>query len=302
MNEFDVLSDRLRELGQQAPVPATHPLQDVCRGRVALRRRHAQSAAGVTTALVAVGAVAASMGSVSWPNGGGSAEPETAGGASGSSAPTSASTQSAEAKHLCTITASGSRPVAGSPTPSTHEESAQPLTPEATAALAAYREAAASILDPSNAHLDGKDSERSDNVQSGSACDPESGEYLTSLGTSIGWTGGGALGVVQVEVISPQADQMPNIVLGRGGWSPYRGQLPAGVISARIVDYGVDGDGGQAVVVKRTDGLTVAVAASGRWGNNVAPGSPSATDLPAVDQLLTLAASPRLILPDPASR
>jgi hypothetical protein len=244
---------------------------------------------------------------VGWPGGTGSTELEPAGGPSGSSAPTSASTQSSEAKNVCTITV-GDSSVAGaskgggaSPTQSIHEELAPARTPEATAALTAYRDAAASILDPSNAHLDGKDNKRSDNVQAGFACDPKTGEYLTSIGTSIGWTGGGALGVVQVEVVSPQHDQLPNVALDHDGWSPYKGQLPAGIISARIVDYGVDG-GGHAVVVKRTDGLTVAVAASGRWGNNVAPGSPSATDLPAVDQLLTLAASPRLTLPDPASR
>jgi hypothetical protein len=304
MNELEVLTDRMHELGRRAPVPAGDPLLDVRRGRVALRRRHARSAAGITTALVAVGTVAANVGSLSWP-GGPNATEVPIGSPSGGNALASVSTGPATTTtNACSITVSEGAsvgPTRSAGTPAIDHDLALARTPEANAAMSAYRDAATAILDPSGNHLDSRSNRRSDDVQPGVSCDPRTGDYLTSLGTSIGWTGGGALGVVKLEVASPQQDQKPEIVLDHDGWAKYTAQLPAGVVRARVTTFTEDG-GGQAVVVTRTDGLTVAVATSGRWGNNVAPDSPSATDLPTVDRLLALAASPRLTMPDPAPR
>jgi hypothetical protein len=308
MNEldaFDGLADRLHELGQRAPVPLVDPLLDIRRGRTALRRRHARNVAGIGTGLVAVSAVAAGIGGLGSPGGSTETILEPASSPSGSSSPTSTPTAGPGEQCVVGVTTDPSR-LAGtkqgvfvSPSQFVDAERKLTRTPEVTAALAAYHDAAAAILDPSGAHLDSAENERSGNVQSGGSCDPKTGAYhLTALGTKIGWTAGGALGVVQIEVDAPHQDQQPQVVLGHDGWRPYEGQLPAGVRQARVTDYSEDG-GGHAVVVERTDGLTVAVDTSGVWGNNVPPGSSSATDLPTVDDLLALAASPQLTLPKP---
>jgi len=170
------------------------------------------------------------------------------------------------------------------------------LEPAITAALTAYREAAGATLDPAGRQLDAPGSRRSDNVRTSIGCDPATGEHLTALGTSIGWTSGGALGVVKVDVaMSEHAEGMPVLTQG-GRWDSYDGPLPAGVSRARVDDSRGDGSG-RAVVVERADGLTVAVEAAAVWGNNSAPGAAPATDLPGVDDLLAFAASPLLTLP-----
>lgn len=302
MNELDVLSDRLHELGERAPVPVMDPLRDIHRGRTALRRRHARSAAGVT-ALVTMGAAVASISSFGWPGGSIDTVLKPARSASGDSTPTSAPTSAA--RDLCVITGTkgvgsvGISPVGISPALSrlVHQQLSPGHAPRVAAALTAYRNAAAAILDPSGTHLDSADNKRSGGVQTSSYCDPKTGDHLGSLGTSFGWTSGGGLGVVRTEVVSSRQDAKPQIVLDHSGWTAYGRRLPAGVVSARVTHYTEDG-GGHAVVVKRADGLTVAVDVSGRWGNNAAPGSPAATDLPTVDELLTLAASARLTLPE----
>jgi len=168
--------------------------------------------------------------------------------------------------------------------------------PGTKAALRSYRQAAAAILDPAGRHIDPLDSERSDNIQLSTACDPRTGQHLTALGTKIGWTSGGALGVVELSVVSPDKDDPGRAYVNHTGWTDYPGRLPAGVVRARVTDY-VEGGGGHAVVATRTDGLEVGVDAAGVWGNNVAPGSPVATSLPSVEDLLALAASPFLVLP-----
>ncbi len=307
MNDLDALSRRLDELGRRAPVPEADPLLDVRRGRVALlRRRRARNVTAITTTVLAVGAavVAAPLliGPVG-PTGGETASLRPAG------SPSAASDQSAQA--LCSLArlgglASGSGrqvwPTAESVqsdriVPSETSESEPWKDPAVAPVLAAYRQAAVQHLDPVGKHLD-LDGEVT-NVQTG--CDEDG---LVSLGTKLGWESGDALGVVQVEVVSParrgdtastseRLVEPPQIVMGHSRWTAYDGALPAGVRKARVAD---DADG-HAVVVKRDDGLTVAVDAAGVWGNNAAPGSPSAGDLPSVEQLLALAASPLLVLP-----
>ncbi|WP_244929322.1 hypothetical protein [Nocardioides sp. W7] len=307
MNDLDQFADRLRALGQRAPVPIADPLLDIRRGRVALRRRHARSAAGVTTALVAAGAVATTFPGLHLPGGGGSTAIAPAGSPSGATSPTTSPLPTA--KDPCTIEApaDGDTTVLpgaiqrGEGIGASKSEPGDVLTiendPQVAAALPAYREAAAAILDPSGEHLDRADRKRSNNVQASSYCDPKTGEHLTRLGTKIGWTGGGALGVIQIEVVTPAHDDEPQTVLNHAGWTAYQGQLPTGVSAAEVASYSNDG-GGHAVAVERADGLTVTIDAAATWGNNVAPGSAPATDLPGIDKLVELAASPELTFPE----
>ncbi|RNL63104.1 hypothetical protein EFK50_15445 [Nocardioides marmoriginsengisoli] len=282
MNDLDVLTDRLRDLGQRAPVPVADPLLDIRRGRLALRRRRARSVAGLTTAVVAVGSVAVTVPLLA-PRGSGDPALQPAASPSGAVTPDTTPTTDP-----CVITVrrgQGVTPLSGS------REYAE--TPEVVAALASYRAAAAAVLDPAGRHLEPVGSERNDNVQAGYDC---RAKELTSLGTKLGWTTGDALGVVQLEVVAPEHDEKPQIVLAHDGWRPYDGALPAGVRKARVVVYYEDG-GGRAVVAERADGLAVAVDAAGVWGNNVVSGTASART-PSVAELLALAASPRLTLPE----
>ena len=158
--------------------------------------------------------------------------------------------------------------------------------PSVAPVLASYRQAAAALLDPAGRHLQDADTS---NVQYG--C---SSGRLTELGTKLGWRSGSALGLVQLAVVSPKHGDEPQVVLAHDRWTPYDGKVPAGITAARVSDD----DGDLAVVAEREDGLTVAVDTQGVWGNNMPPGSASATDLPGVGELLTLAASPQLTLPE----
>ncbi|HXH79835.1 hypothetical protein [Nocardioides sp.] len=292
MNDLDQLTDRLQQLGQHAPVAVVDPLQDVRRGRVALRRRHARSAVGVTTAMVAVGAVAATLSGLDRASGGDSTGP--AGSPTSATSPTPTPTPTPSPTPSPLVCATIEELVAGDTSGS---PGADQRDPEVAAALSAYREAAAATLDPSGAHLDPADNRRSNNIQSSSYCDPETGDHLTSLGTQIGWTGGGALGVIQVEVVSPEQAGDSQTVMRHAGWAAYTGQLPTGVNSVDVTNYS-HGGGGHAVIVERADGITVGIDAAAIWGNNAAPGSAPATDLPGIDKLIELAARPELALPE----
>lgn len=300
MNELDELTDRLHQLGNRAPVPAADPLLDIRRGRSALRRRHACSAAGVTTALVAAGAVATTLPGLHLPGGGGGTSTVLAP-AGSPSAPSPSSSSTAE--NPCTIEALSATGTTFGESVATSEggdlpELGSENNAQVAAAIAAYQDAAAAILDPSGEHLDAADNQRSGGIQSGSYCDPKTGEHLTSLGTTIGWTSDGALGMIRIEVVSPAHEGQPQILLAHATWEHWRSTepLPGGVINVRVSTYSEDG-GGRAIVVERPDGLTVAIDAAGRWGNNAAPGSAPATDLPEIDKLVQLAASPALTIP-----
>jgi hypothetical protein len=153
--------------------------------------------------------------------------------------------------------------------------------------LASYRKATTTILDPTGKHLESKTSTWG-NVSCGGHSD------LRGLRADFGWRSGDALGVVQVEAAhSHQPEHEMEVVMDHEGWTTADLQLPAGVTKVEVADY----EGGHAVFAKRDDGLTVAVDAEGVWGNNMPPGSPPARDLPGIDELVKLAASPLLTLP-----
>ncbi|GAB2458787.1 hypothetical protein GCM10027062_43320 [Nocardioides hungaricus] len=305
MNDLDVLTDRLHELGRRAPVPAADPLHDIRRGRAALRRRHARGAAGVTTALVAVGAVATNVPTLHWPGGGGDTAIAPAGSPSDVASSTPTASPSPAEKDPCTIEAPSPSATGGL----TLNENGEGIAstegevpelpfendPEIIAAQRAYQQAAATILDPTGEHIDL--TSKFNKILGGDGswtCDPATGPRLTGTGTKIGWESGDALGLIDVEVALTDEEEKPTSAEER--WSAYEGRLPDGVTKARVAEHGSDG-GGNTVVVERTDGLTIAVTTAGTWGNNMPPGSPPATDLPGVDELLTLAASPLLTFP-----
>ena len=158
--------------------------------------------------------------------------------------------------------------------------------PSVAPVLASYRQAAAAILDPDGRHLQAADAS---NIQYGCRSD-----RLSKLGTKLGWKSGAALGLVQLEAAPRKFGGELQAVLAHSRWTPYDGKVPDGITAARVADY----DDGLAVVAEREDGLTVAVDTQGVWGNNMPPGSAPATDLPGVERLLTLAASPQLTLPE----
>lgn len=145
----------------------------------------------------------------------------------------------------------------------------------------AYRDVVAQHLDPSGQHLDA----RASNVQSsGSECD------MSGLGTKIGWSvpGQDGLGDLQVEVTTDWNSSQ--VRLAHDAWLPAHVKLP-GVTRAWAVKY----DGGFAVAVQRTDGLTVALAADELFGNNSLTGISGFPFSP--DDLFETAADPAFTLP-----
>ncbi|MDT0203303.1 hypothetical protein [Nocardioides sp. AE5] len=301
MNDHDQLANRLHELGQHAPIPTTGVEMDIRRGRIALRRRHARSAAGVTSVLVAAGVVAVGLPGLHLPGGGDSTAVDPAAAPSDAASPTLPATDPcALAGEDALDTVQGRHGAEESIGTSTSDDSgAQAIEdePEVIAAVVAYHETAVAILDPTGEHLDSVDNERSGNIQAGFHCAPEAGGQLTSLGTKIGWTDGAALGVIEIEVVAPEHAEEPRVVLDHFRWTAYAGDLPAGVRTAHVTTYAANG-GGSAVIVERADGLTVAVSTAGVWGNNKPSGSTPATNLPGIDELVELAASPGLTVPE----
>jgi hypothetical protein len=144
-----------------------------------------------------------------------------------------------------------------------------------------YRDVVARHLDPGGEHLDADAS----NVQSsGAACG------MSGLGTKIGWSvpGQDGLGEVQVEVTTDWRNAQ--LRLAHDGWAPAHVKLP-GVTSAWSVKY----DGGFAVAVQRSDGLTVALSADELFGNNSLTGISGFPFSP--DDLFETAADPAFTLP-----
>lgn len=327
MKDVDELTDRLHELGQRAPFPAADPSHDIHRGRTALRRRRrTRGAVGVTAALVAVGLAATSLPALNW-FGSGDTVVVPAGGPSKTTvpSPTSSSTKatksvsapkatskpSAHSKNLCKIDPSkflppankdGSVVIHGKKNIARINYLFNPISPAQAAAdnatVTAYHEAAAKILDPSGKHLAAFDNGKQDTGNSGSfTCDPKTGEHPAILDDKIGWKSGGQLGVVEIDVSVPKDNEQPQVAFNYTGWTAYNGPLPAGIAKAKVVNYSYGGQQGHAIWVHRTDGITVAIDSDPFWGNNDAPGSPAATDLPGVQKLLELAASPMLTAP-----
>lgn len=154
-----------------------------------------------------------------------------------------------------------------------------------------YRKILAERLDPAGTHLQ----RRPDNLQGGSSLDgspqcPAGMSWAVSLGTKLAWRvpGESGMGMLQVEVAEePWADLQ--VAMGYDSWKAQTVTLP-GVRAARVARY----DGGTAVIVTRTDGLSVAIDANTLFGNN------SLTPVKGVDlttdQLLATAADPRFTL------
>ena len=177
MNDLDApLGDRLHELARHAPVPAADPPADIRRAKVALRRRRTRAAAGVTTSLIAAGAVAVVLPHVNDSSTAHDPAPRLAASPSAAPARTGASA-------LCDDPVSHTvarRAI----TRSTPPRSVEPWHDPAVApTLSAYRRAALAVLDPSGRHLDGHVS----NVQYG--CGPSAAsDRLTELGTQLART------------------------------------------------------------------------------------------------------------------
>jgi hypothetical protein len=262
------------------------PLLDIRRGRAALRRRRTRTAAGVTTTIMAVGAVVAAVPSLQQRGGTEDAPVQTADGPSGTMAPAATTTPAATTPPILNEFCAPVQLTAQNIGKRANAAGELWRDPVIAPALASYRQAAVAILDPAGKHLENKIT----NVQLG-GCD-KSGLY--GLGTELGWRSGDALGDVRVEVARSRVPKHEmEVVMDHEGWTTADLQLPAGVIKVEVADY----DGGHAVFAKRDDGLTVAVDAEGVWGNNMPPGSPPARDLPGIDDLVELAASPLLTLP-----
>jgi|SRR5664279_2607843 len=301
MKDHDLLADRMGRLGQNAPEAAVNPLDDVRRGQRALRHRRAVGAAGITVTLAIIGVASATLvlpddSARDTPIASTPSESTPSPSTPTPSTPDSRSIEvsAAAISALCQVQADrleqlnqppGSQPTF--PRPRKTELSPSWENPAVAPQLAAYQQAAALILDPSGTHLDSEVS----NVQFG--CNPAN-DRLTSLGTKLGWSSSGALGVVRLEVVTPEQAKASQIIMSHEGWIRTNDNLPTGISKAWVTDY----EDGRAVYVERQDGLTVAVDANGKFGNNVSPGSPSAADLPTDEKLLQLAASTLLGLPN----
>ncbi|GAA3803082.1 hypothetical protein [Nocardioides panacisoli] len=144
----------------------------------------------------------------------------------------------------------------------------------------AYRDIVAQHLDPAGEHLD----PRATNVQSsGAACG------MSGLGTKVGWSvpGQDGLGEVQVEVTTSWRNAQ--VHLAHDGW------MPAVDVPGATKAWSVKYDGGFAVAVQRTDGLTVALSADELFGNNSLTGIAGFPFSP--DDLFETAADPAFTLP-----
>ncbi|NYI46027.1 hypothetical protein BJ993_003107 [Nocardioides aromaticivorans] len=152
-----------------------------------------------------------------------------------------------------------------------------------------YRTILVERLDPAERHLGPGRTNNQVGASGNDGC--RAGQVrLTSYGTKLDWRvpGESGLGMIQVEVTSgPWQDAQMRYAYDF--WAPRKVNLP-GVRSAGVASY----DGGVAVVVHRTDGLSVAIDANTLFGNNsLTP--VSGMDV-AVRDLLAAAADPRFTL------
>ncbi|MBM7516263.1 hypothetical protein [Nocardioides nitrophenolicus] len=162
----------------------------------------------------------------------------------------------------------------------------RPVAPDL---LRDYRAILAERLDPSGRHLGPAGSGNQVGTSADPAC-PDGQDRLTSYGTRLDWRvpGERGLGMIQVEVNGGPADD-GQVRLGHDDWLPRPVDLP-GVASAEVATY----DGGVAVVVRRTDGMSVGIDANTLFGNNSRT-PVSGIDL-TVDELVVAAADPRFSL------
>lgn len=155
-----------------------------------------------------------------------------------------------------------------------------------------YREILAERLDPQGAHLDRWEVTRSVQSSGGQVGCPDGSGWVDALGTKVGWrvAGESGQGVVQVEVSDAGSWSESSLRYSHDDWRDQPVRLP-GVVSAEVASY----DGGTAVVVHRTDGVSVGIDANTLFGNNsLTP--VSGLDV-TTDQLLAAAADPRFALP-----
>lgn len=163
------------------------------------------------------------------------------------------------------------------------------FTPAAPDLLGSYRSILAERLDPTGRHLGPAGAGNQVGTSPDPAC-PAGQDRLTSYGTKLDWRvpGESGLGMVQVEVTDESSTQA-QVWMAHETWRARPVDLP-GVRSAEVAAY----DGGVAVLVHRTDGMSVAIDASSLFGNNSRT-PVSGVDL-AVEDLLAAAADPRFTL------
>lgn len=255
--------------------PSSDPAGDLRRGR--RRRTRTRLAAGCGSALVAASVAAV----VAWPTGEDPAplatDPVTTPTASPATTATTATASAAPATGRCID------PDDRGPAPNGRIIAAAPDL------LDLYRAILVEHLDPAERHLGPG---RTNNQVGSSGSDGcRAGQMrLTSYGTKLDWRvpGESGLGMIQVEVSDDPWDEAQTR-LAHDGWKPRDVDLP-GVRSAEVASY----DGGVAVVVHRTDGLSVALDANTLFGNN------SLTPVSGVDlsvaELVAAAADPRFTL------
>lgn len=268
----DRLAQGLGRLASTAPLPAVD--DDLERGRRALRRRRGLLAGGFGAAAVASVALLAAMipGRPSVVD-----DPTPAAPSSTPAVPSPAEPSVPVPAPRCVEDRLGGDP-------GTATQDRQAAAPDL---LRTYRAILAEHLDPDDAHLQ----RRASGEQSGTGVDPACPEgtmRLMSYGTKLAWRvpGDQGLGMLQVEV-SDGDWQDAQVRLSHDSWQPRPVDLP-GVAVAEVATY----DDGVAVVVHRTDGLSIAIDANALFGNNSLTPLGGGIDL-SVDDLLVAAADPR---------
>lgn len=254
--------------------PSADPTGDLRRGR--RRRTRTRLAAGCGSAVVAASVAAV----VAWPTGEEpapvAADPLTTPTAAPATTATTATASAAPATSRCF-----------DPDDRGPARKGQ-IIAAAPDLLDLYRAILVEHLDPAERHLGPG---RTNNQVGGSGAEgcPSGQIRLTSYGTKLDWRvpGESGLGMIQVEVSDPWDEAQAR--LAHDVWKPRAVDLP-GVRSAEVAEY----DGGVAVVVHRTDGLSVALDANTLFGNN------SLTPVSGVDlsvrELVAAAADPRFTL------
>lgn len=274
------LTERMQQLAEQIAAPPPIADGDLVRGRARVRRRRTAAAGVGAASVLAVGALVTTLASV----GGSPAAPVAHDPDLAASALTSSAASGAPDPR-CVVDdfagASRSSGVVTSPRRQAFALSRPQL-------LNRYRMILARHLDSAGTHLERRASNEQTGTRSDPAC-PDGTAWLTSYGTKLGWRmpGESGLGMVQVEVSDGDWSDA-GIRLAHDAWRAHPVSLP-GVRSAEVAT-----DGGLAVVVHRTDGVSVAIDTDALFGNN-ATTPVSGMELSA-DDLLAAAADPEFSL------
>lgn len=268
----------------EVPLPAADPFADLRRGQARLRRRRLFTAVGGAGAVATVALGAALV----VPNIVGSGPGVTPAASPSEAVEPSPEPTSPEPTPSEQPDARGCIPESDEPRPATPQP--EPVLAEA---LKDYRRIVAGHLDPQERHLERWEETQGMQYGSNGTIDCPVGMIgLDSLGTKLGWAVAGqdGQGMIQVEVVRGGTWRDSSIRLAHTGWQDLPADL-AGVRSAEVATY----DGGTAVVVHRTDGLSVAIDANQLFGNN------SLTPIDGFDfttaDLVEAAADPEFALP-----